>query len=577
MQPLRLSTPLRAATLALAATTTAVHGRSTHQQLATRDYPTGGIQWKSCPDNVNAIAALDVECGTLEVPLDYTAADSTETLELSLLKVPAVKKPADHSILFNFGGPGLETRLTLAALGDMLQAVTGGEHDLITWDPRGTAETLTFSCFANTTARGELARLSTLGNSSDVARGRLWAGGKLYADVCAEYPEARERGPLINTAFTARDAMRIVDEVEGDGLLRYWGFSYGTDLGSTLAALFPDRVEKVLIDGVFSPIQYFYELGDSEGYESADDTLSEFFRQCVSTPEVCTLAQSHPDDTPEQLEAATYHLIEELKYRPFIYDGNVIGYDELKSAIRFTLYTPISWLSLDKILDAFLTEPRNETLAGAAITTYLGSSLAGLAPADDAGLGIECVDKAPRTDDFDVFDATLDKAQAASRLLGDVLAALTATCAQWRLEARERFTGGFDTVKPRKPLLVIGNTYDSATSINSARNISETIKGSVLLEHGGVGHTTLQHPSLCTSRIIQNFFRNGTLPEPNTVCETVATPFNYAVSGPTWQDLFPELGFEPPSGNATKSAKSKRSLHSEDALQNIGRPRGAFW
>lgn len=525
------------------------------------------------------MAALDVECGTLDVPLDYTATDSADTLKLSLVRVPAVKKPASHSILFNFGGPGEEGRHTLAELADMLQVVTGGEHDLLAWDPRGTAETLTFSCFANATGRAELNSQFSLGNTSDVERGVVWAAGKNHADACAEYPEARERAPLISTAFTARDAMQIVDAVESDGLLRYWGLSYGTDLGTTLAALFPERVEKVLIDGVFSPTQYFYERTDSQGFASADDTFSEFFRQCVSTPELCTLARNHPNTAAEHLESAAYDLIEELKYRPISHRGTILGYQELKGAIRFALYSPNTWLLLDSTLDAFLAEPRNDTLAGDALSKLVSISLTGTLPADDSGIGIECVDKAPRSNVFDVINAAFDEAQAASRLLGDSLVALIATCAQWTLEPRERYMGGFERVKPRKPMFVIGNTYDPATSIKSARNISETIKGSVLLEHGGVGHTSIQHPSICTARAIQSFFRNGTLPKPNTLCEPVATPFKFAMSGPMWQDLFPQLGFEVPNGNGTQATRlRRRDNHVQDALVRIGRRRtGGLW
>ncbi|KAI0543991.1 TAP-like protein-domain-containing protein [Xylaria curta] len=567
MTPLRLPSTIQAATLALAAT---VHGKPTHQtRIKGRDYPTTGIQWQPCTADINDVAALPVECGTLNVPLDYTAVDSTETLELSLLRVPAIKNPSNHSILFNFGGPGLEVRRSLAQLADMLQVVTGGEHDLIGWDPRGTANTFTFSCFADAASRGQLASQATLGNASDVAYGQLWAAGKNYADACAEYPEAQERAPLIGTSFTARDAMQIVDAIEEDGLLRYWGLSYGTDLGATLAALFPDRVEKLIIDGVFNPIQYFYERTDKEGYASADDTFSEFLRQCVATPKVCNLARNHPNATAKQLESATYDLIEELKFRPFAYNGSIVGYSELKSAIRFALYTPYTWLTLDNILDALLASPRNETLAGSRIASYLSTSLAGETIADDAGLGIECVDKAPRSNSFDVISAALDEAQSVSRLLGDTLAALVTTCAQWKLEPRERYIGGFARVKPRKPLFVIGNTYDSATSIKSARNITETIKGSVLLEHGGFGHTSIQQPSLCTARAIQNFFRNGTLPEPNTLCKSVNPPFDFAKFGPTWQDLFPQLGFE--SLNSTKSTHMKRNGRTENVLKYISR------
>ncbi|KAI0399468.1 TAP-like protein-domain-containing protein [Xylaria palmicola] len=564
MAPSGFPSLFRAATLALVAT---AYGKTTR-----------GIPWKPCPADINAIAALDVECGTLAVPLDYTAANSTETLELSLLRVPAAKKQGkhSHSILFNFGGPGFESRFTLAQLADTMQAVTGGEHDLVAWDPRGTAETLTFSCFANSTARAQLSAGFTLGNASDVARGQLWAGGKNYADACAEYPEAQERGPLIGTPFTARDAMQIVNAVEDDGLLRYWGLSYGTDLGVMLAALFPERVEKLIIDGVFTPTQYFYDRTSSEGFASADDTFSEFFRQCVSTPDVCGLARSHPNATAGQLESAAYDLIEEIKYRPLAHDGLVLGYLELTSAIRFALYTPYTWLALDRILDAFFATPRNETLAGAALADYLAASLAGDAPADDAPIGIECVDQGPRSDSFDVINAALDRAQSVSRLLGDVLAGGVTTCAQWKLEPRERYTAGFAGVKPRKPLFVIGNTYDSATSIKSARNITETIEGSVLLEHGGFGHTSIQQPSLCTARAIQNFFRNGTLPESGTLCDTATGPFQFTAEGPTWQDLYAQLGFEPPSaGNGTKAARAERRGGAEMAmLKNMGRRLG---
>ncbi|KAI1345369.1 TAP-like protein-domain-containing protein [Xylaria sp. FL0043] len=568
-------TPFQAAAVLLAATAAGVHGQATHEKVSeTRGYPTSSIQWGPCPDDLNAVAALSVECGTLAVPLDYTAPNNTETLELSLVKVPAVKKPAKHSILFNFGGPGLEVRYTLAELSELLQAVTGGEYDLIGWDPRGTAQTLTFSCFANSTDRGVITSQLALGNASDVARGVDWAAGKNYAGACAEYPEAQKRGPLIGTTFTARDAIKIVDALEEDGLLRYWGFSYGTDLGVALAALFPGRIEKVVIDGVYSPIQYFHDRTESQGFASADDTFAEFFRQCLSTPEACQLARSHPNATAKQLESAAYNLLDELKYRPISYDGSVLGYSELKVAIRFSLYSPLTWLTLDGILNAFLAEPQNETLAAAELLRYLSSSLAGETQENDAAIGIECTDKVPRTNSFHVINDAFDQAQAASRLLGDSLAPLISTCAQWTLDAREQYTGDFSDIKPRKPLLVIGNTYDSATSIKSARNISETIEGSVLLEHGGVGHTSIQQPSLCTAKAIQSFFRNGTLPENNTLCHAESPPFRFAVSGPSWQDLFPQLGFEPPSTNSTTSFRLRRNDHS-NIIKRIGqRP---FW
>jgi pimeloyl-ACP methyl ester carboxylesterase len=34
------------------------------------------------------------------------------------------------------------------------------------------------------------------------------------------------------------------------------GFSYGTTLGATVIAMFPDRIDKAVIDGVQNPFEY---------------------------------------------------------------------------------------------------------------------------------------------------------------------------------------------------------------------------------------------------------------------------------------------------------------------------------
>jgi hypothetical protein len=77
------------------------------------------IQWEECQLDD---ASVPVECATLPVPLDYTDKDSTETLNLELLRTKAVKEPVKGSIIFNFGGPGATGKGDFAYYGRRLMA-----------------------------------------------------------------------------------------------------------------------------------------------------------------------------------------------------------------------------------------------------------------------------------------------------------------------------------------------------------------------------------------------------------------------------------------------------------------------
>lgn len=61
------------------------------------------------------------------------------------------------------------------------------------------------------------------GNASDTELRRLWARGEVDANICRMSGNGNETGELVGTAFTARDMISVVDALDEDGMLRYWG------------------------------------------------------------------------------------------------------------------------------------------------------------------------------------------------------------------------------------------------------------------------------------------------------------------------------------------------------------------
>jgi pimeloyl-ACP methyl ester carboxylesterase len=118
-----------------------------------------------------------------------------------------------------------------------------------------------------------------IGSTPD-ALNRLYARYKSYAPVA----EARLKdvAPYVNTPFVARDMLAITT-ASGFSKLKYWGFSYGATLGdhfvydmisqclllsgATFATMFPDKIDRLIIDGVqYAPDYYQGAWGASPRY-----------------------------------------------------------------------------------------------------------------------------------------------------------------------------------------------------------------------------------------------------------------------------------------------------------------------
>jgi len=186
---------------------------------------------------------------------------------IAIAKYPALV-PEDSPdwrgpILYNPGGPGNEAINNFrTGSGDTLRRYIGGNYSLIAFDPRsvGYSEPQA-NCFDTVPEhmagqKDVLDRLRSPLTGGIEALGEQIAIFESYNRRCNE--KLAQGGDLrfVGTAAVARDMLKINDEIwksvgKKPKGLQFWGLSYGTVLGQYFATMFPDRVERLVLDGKF--------------------------------------------------------------------------------------------------------------------------------------------------------------------------------------------------------------------------------------------------------------------------------------------------------------------------------------
>lgn len=116
-------------------------------------------------------------------------------------------------------------------------SLTGGHYNLLGFDPRlaetlhwneslltisrGVNNTLPFSCDIPGVTCKITNPASPLANASDVAIGQRFAASDIRSLRCIN--RTRDIGRLLGTAFVVRDMVQIIDALNEDRLLRYYG------------------------------------------------------------------------------------------------------------------------------------------------------------------------------------------------------------------------------------------------------------------------------------------------------------------------------------------------------------------
>ncbi|ROV94100.1 hypothetical protein VMCG_08220 [Cytospora schulzeri] len=468
------------------------------------------ITWEGCGE----IKGRPVECSTITVPMDqFNATNSGD----KVFTVPLIRmrgKDATQNLLLNPGGPGGSGFEFLHRRGEQLSTIVGEGFHLLSFDPRGVnGSSPQALCYPDQETRRALgqARYTRVVEDSPEA----YAFSKNHVRACAD--TMGEHGLYINTPQTAADMNSILDAV-GQKDMVYWGFSYGTLLGQTYAGLFPERSQRVIIDGVVNQFDWYDEIVSPESLVDTENVMDGFFSECLKAGDNCTL--STLVESAEELAEKVLGFAEGIYEEPLSVYINNTAYGLLDySKILFTgifpsLYKPAQWYTLADRLARLL-----EGNATEAFLAYGGNDPWGLP--DDSNIFVEMNDMKSgakywpqdRKSALDIITSVANES-----LFGPAMFAGSYVSQQWILPHTHSYVPKYD-VKTAHPLLILSTTYDPVCPLISARSANKAFAGSQIVEVKGYGHCSLAVASTCLAKHVRSFLYNGTVPDSYTQCE----------------------------------------------------------
>ena len=488
-------------------------GACSSEEAIPTDIKVDSIDWATCDEFPDA---ENLECGVLEVPLDYSDLEG-ETLEIALLRIPASSNKPKGVLLSNPGGPGEPGVDHVHSWSvEFVENLGLEDFDIVGFDPRGVGRSGGLSCLTDQQNDKFVYLDYTPNDDREI---------ELYDEWMAiEEPCTEKFGKTLrfySTENTARD-MDLIRESMGFETINYLGISYGTYLGGVYATLFPNRVESMFLDSAYDPQgdtaeqEYFTQ---AEGFEKAFNNWVDW---CESTPDDCSFSSG--DVKADWLELYDTYDSESL----FTDDDREVNAEVIDYATVSALYSRWEWSVLADALVALRDGDATQVFALA--DGFVGRDEDGqYGEGYDSSVIINCA------------SGTIEEASQDSEALLKKIKEI----APWyaRNYDVDSFGGGycesaFDDSEMFEidyqgdaPIVVLGGTDDPATPLRWAEEmVTHMGPNASLLTFNGEGHSQIFN-SRCVDEIAKELFKFGRKPTGDIECET-----DVPVAKPMWWD-----------------------------------------
>ena len=456
------------------------------------DYNSQKLDWQNCYG--------EFQCSSFKVPVDYDDM-SKENFVLKVLRHNALDQQGKlGSIVVNPGGPGGSAVHYAFNAKYVVSDALLEKYDIVGFDSRGINNSEEIRCLSDSEEDNFLNADGSDGTAESVAR--LIAISKDFAAKCAK--SAGEKLGHLSTLEAAKD-MDILRILLNEKKLNFLGKSYGTYLGTLYAALFPETVGRIVLDGAVSPNVSTRDQQLAQAI-AFDNALNNF----LASQERFKLS-----DIKNLLSQAAVNPLKSP-------GGRVATQSTVITAIATTLYdSGDGWKSLKKILDQAITKrdtreifkQADEYNNRAPDGTYYSNQT-------DISIVISCLDwKEPRT----IEEMTLDRKEfiKAAPVFGPFLNFAGLPCKYWKSEPQLP-PMPLKEIKT-SPILVIGVTNDPATPYKWAQDLTKVFTNAKLLTLNGDGHTGHNQGNECIDSVVNSYFLTGKIASEPLICAKSGT------------------------------------------------------
>ncbi|GHC34097.1 alpha/beta hydrolase [Streptomyces cinnamoneus] len=462
------------------------------------------LDWQRCGKD------SPLECATMAVPRDWHDAGAGPDLTIAVSRHRASDPAKRRGVLMMAaggpGGSGLQRPQWLAGGSAAIDAA----YDVVSFDQRGVGNSTRAVCesdaeFADFTA-------GDFRDRSPAAVQRVVDRSRAFVEHCKS--RSGDLLPYLTTEQTVRD-MDLFRSLLGEKKISYYGASYATMVGAYYATLFPQRVERAVLDS---------NIAFDGSWESFTTGQPMSFQRRFEQDFLPWLAQYdgvyHYGRTAAEAKATWERRRSALSAHPVKAGDTVIGPNQLDNGTLQAIYSagkgfrPLAGALA--ALDHWDTaDAQEKTLAAQVFGSYSGPGFFA------EYFSVTCNDtRWDRNMDHWIERSAKDTVDLP--LVGARELAFSAVCAAWPASKapRVKVTGaGLPTT------LMVNSVHDPATYYEAAVRAHRALRGSRLVTVTGDGdHGQFETGNACVDGIVTAYLVGGTAPERDLTCAAKPLP-----------------------------------------------------